>query len=116
MVANTVILSLFPQEVSPATSSSCANANFNALRILEDMTYQASDRQVLVNFVDELSSELENSSNLAPDLEFYQKFSFKLLSAHFDTIATQYNLSLKLESIYYPWNRTFEIGLVSSYL
>lgn len=102
VVANTVLLTLFRDGVN--------NGAFNALRILEDMHYQAALRQELVAFVSDLSDPSETASNLVPDLEFYQRYSFKRLNAHFKNITATYGLPWQLESIYYPWNRTFEIG------
>ncbi len=52
---------------------------------------------------------------LQTDLEFYEKFSFKSLSDKTNEIAQIYNLPFKLTENYFPWNRTFEIGLVGDF-
>lgn len=108
VVSNTILLHLFPQSTS--STSKQANAKFNSLRLLEDYYYQADYRQVLSSYVDQITNTEENSSNLTPDLSFYERFSFKLLSARYDDINQLFLLPFTLNSIYYPWNRTFEIG------
>jgi hypothetical protein len=102
VVANTILLHLF--------RSSEENARFNSLRLLEDNHYQADQRQVLSNYVYSITNTGETASNLTPDLDFYERFAFKVLSSKYQEIASQYQLQWKLGSVYYPWNRTFEIG------
>ena len=102
VVANTILLHLFHQ--------SEANAKFNSLRLLEDNNYQADHRQFLVSYVNQITNTNESTSNLLPDLSFYERFAFKILSSRYDEIATTFSLPFQLQSIYYPWNRTFEIG------
>ena len=112
VVANTVLLGLF-SDVNGSTQSrtGIANAAFNSLRILEDMHYQADLRQVLVSYVDEITNTDESTSYLTPDLDFYERYVFKMLSSRYDGIRSSYDLPWNLQSSYYPWNRTFEIGL-----
>ena len=108
VVANSILLALFRD------SAGAQNARFNSLRILEDLHYQADIRQQLAGYTDQISNMNETSSNLAPDLTFYEQYAYKLLSARYDDqVAAPYHLDavMSLESIYYPWNRTFEIGL-----
>lgn len=105
VVANTILLSLFKEAAGDA------NAAFNSLRVLEDMHYQSETRSTLMSYVDSITNTDENTSNLEPDLSFYQRFVFKPLSARYDELALTYSLETRLDSTYFPWNRTFEIGL-----
>jgi len=107
VVANTVLLNLFRNGQN--------NAAFNSLRILEDMHYQANYRQGLVSYVSDLNSSCETFSNLTSDLLFYQQYMFKPLGARYREIVGNYSLPLTLNSIFYPWNRTFEIGFHSDW-
>ena len=77
------------------------------MRILEDNGYQASVRNSLVSYV---QSAGDSVSRLSSDLAFYEKFSFKLLSERARNLARVFGSPLSLSSVYYPWNRTFEIG------
>jgi len=71
-------------------------------------------RQVLISFVD---VSLDSVNELAVDLDFYASFTLKPLTAR----AEQWAGLLKLDGgsgggdalveTWYPWNRTFEIGL-----
>lgn len=112
VVANTIILKLFAQGQR--------NAEFTALRLTEDMYYQGVVRKELVAFVNEAvataaDNSEESTSFLTPDLEFYQRYVFKLLASKYRAIAATYGQQcLQLDSVYFPWNRTFEIGLQSS--
>jgi hypothetical protein len=115
VVSNTLLLVTSPRmQLSQSVDDDIVKANqiFNSLRILEDAEYQSVSRQVLADYADSLDSSEENSLNLTPDLAFYERFSFKLLNQKYADIVSAYNLNLKLSSIYYPWNRTFEIGLL----
>ena len=44
------------------------------------------------------------------DLPFYTRYSLKVLAAYAARVADAYALPFALESVYYPWNRTFEVG------
>ena len=57
----------------------------------------------------------ESANNLNVDLGFYEKYSFKVLRDQTQIVSQRFGLSLKLESVYYPWNRTFEIGLIGNH-
>lgn len=57
----------------------------------------------------------DDPNTLNTDLDFYEKFSFKSLSDKTDQISQVYNLNFKLTENYFPWNRTFEIGLVGDF-
>lgn len=106
VVANTLLLSLYGGDESTGRG----NAAFNSLRILEDQSYQADLRQTLVAYVNGITNTDENTSNLAPDLDFYRRYTYKSLSSRYEDIATIYSLPWTLGSTYFPWNRTFEIG------
>ena len=110
VVSNTILLTLFNEKIDIIKG----NIEFNSLRIVEDDGYQAQIRQDLNNYVSILSDVLypETTSYLVPDLEFYNRFAFKqLASYYYNSIAKIYNTSFyQLDSMYYPWNRTFEAG------
>ena len=56
--------------------------------------------------------EGENIENLAPDISFYERFVYKVLNFNFNGfnyLFQPYNFTLS--EVYFPWNRTFEIGL-----
>ncbi len=110
VVANAVLLALFGQEKGTGE----ANAAFNSLRILEDVHYQAALRQTLKSYVNQVTNTDENTSFLTPDLEFYERYVLKVLSARYEDIMKAYHLSGSLKTGYFPWNRTFEIGFTLS--
>jgi hypothetical protein len=92
---------------------SCANGYFNVLRIVEDAYWQANLRQSLVAYVSQVDGE--TTGTLAVDQDFYQRFSLKVLSSRSRDLSAAFGgLSWNITSLYYPWNRTFEIGLVAS--
>ena len=116
VVANSILLSVFRKDTDvDVYNTREANAMFNTLRILEDVYYQSQHRQDLVSYVGRVDpADGECASNLTADLSFYSKYSFKLLQARFsDDMKASFALpdAWALNSIFYPWNRTFEIGL-----
>ena len=134
VVANSIVLAIYghghEHDKVMKTSSSLllnsrknqkqaeANVMFNTLRILEDVYYQSRHRQDLITYVDQIySTNGECSTNLTADISFYDRYTYKLLQARFVTdiknpfvLPDEWNLS----SIFFPWNRTFEIGLCLS--
>ena len=59
----------------------------------------------------------EGSDGLALDLPFYERFALKPLASRLSEISRIFgglNLTLAAGGVYFPWNRTFEIGLVAS--
>ena len=100
-ISNSILLSLFG-------NNSIANEYFNSLRILEDCNYQAIVRQELISYVSQVTSD--SIDHLNTDLTFYEHWSWKILNSDYENINQIYNLEFQLESVYYPWNRTFEIG------
>ncbi len=83
------------------------NTYFNSLRLLEDNNYQADMRQQLGHYVDETA---DSTDDLDVDLSFYERFIWKVLNVDYENINRVFGTSWKLESCYFPWNRTFEIG------
>lgn len=113
VVANSIILSLFGN----SRDAQVGNARFNSIRLVEDAGYQADTRLSLIQYLTSLSSEVypnENTMDLNPDLQYYTRFSYKQLASTYYRIAQTYGLPYELESIYYPWNRTFESGFYIS--
>ena len=93
------------------------NKRFTLLRFLEDTYYQGIGiRNDLVNYI----SKTDDSVNdLSTDIQFYQDYSYKPLRFKSEMLANLLNLNfigndnnshIALKSIFYPWNRTFEIG------
>ena len=113
VVANSIILTLFRDREQGSLNE--ANVMFNTLRILEDVYYQSRHRQDLKTYVGQINPIYgESSSNLTADLSFYDRYSYKLLQARFaEDIKPAFAISdqVNLRSIFFPWNRTFEIGL-----
>jgi len=101
VIGNTILLSLF-------SNNAKANQYFNSLRILEDCYYQAIMRTQLTNYVANVTGD--NINNLADDLSFYEHFSWKRLNSDYSMINDIYKIDFQLDNVYYPWNRTFEIG------
>jgi len=101
VVSNSILLRFF-------TDHPDANKYFNSLRILEDCRWQAILRQQLDYYVDNVNGDSTNHLNT--DLDFYRHWSWKRLNSDYNTITTIFNVDSILKSIYYPWNRTFEIG------
>lgn len=89
---------------------SCANGYFNILRIVEDNYWQASLRQTLSSYISLVDGE--TTGTLALDLDFYQRYSLKVLSSRSRDLSAAFGgLPWNITTMYYPWNRTFEIGL-----
>jgi hypothetical protein len=47
-------------------------------------------------------------------MDFYVRYSYKRLQFDTSNLLTTYAMNGQLDSVYYPWNRTFEIGLLAS--
>jgi hypothetical protein len=124
VVANVILLGLFGRHESESdvlhSEVDVANSAFNSLRILEDYHYQAVVRQQVATYVqDWLNSSYTcetSPSNLTADLPFYSRFAFKILQSRYRTLVSSFLLpQLELTEVYYPWNRTFEMGFLSNY-
>ena len=104
-IAAGAVMSVFGGAETPAAKL------FNLYRVLEDASYQASVRQRLQQYA--VDSE-DDTTNLSTDLEFYEKFVWKLLRAQSFGWMKTFGLSNKstsLTAVGFPWNRTFEISL-----
>lgn len=111
VISNAILLSLFGQ-----SANATGNTYFNTLRIVEDVHYQAQLRQRLVAYVSQCPAD--SVSNLAQEpgpigLPFYTEYVYKVLSARTQEVAQTYATGWSLRRAYFPWNRTFEIGLVA---
>ena len=96
-----------------APAAMAANAYFVALRLVEDDHYQATLRQTLSAYANSVDGE--GSDGLALDLPFSERFALKPLASRLDEISSIFGgLNLSLTSAFFPWNRTFEIGLIAS--
>jgi hypothetical protein len=105
VIGNAIVLHFFRQRIP--------NASFNILRFVEDMNWQAITRQSLQNYIFQVPSD--SPQHLDSDLEFYEHWSWKILNDNFNAHAAFWSLSsFKLDSVYYPWNRTFEIGFYNT--
>ena len=125
VVANSIILTIFSHRHDNRMEDSSsyetkknqrqANTMFNSLRILEDAYYQSRHRQDLISYVGQIYSTTgECASNLTSDISFYERYAYKLLQARFvEDVKEPFALPKEwnLRSIFFPWNRTFEIGL-----
>lgn len=107
VAANAVILTVFND-----AEAIRANKRFTLLRFLEDVHYQSIVRTDLMDYV---VTSGDSVNNLSTDLLFYEKYSYKLLAHNSAALAKLLMLNFTsfppLHSAYYPWNRTFEIGL-----
>ena len=56
----------------------------------------------------------DNFNHLDSDQAFYERFSLKSMQAKSKALAKAFNFSINIDRVYYPWNRTFEIGIVGS--
>ena len=80
------------------------NRRFTLYRFLEDVHYQADLRQYLSDYLSNVSHDpLDRLNN---DLEFYEKFVEKGFIFYGNNLTSEFQVT----NIYYPWNRTFEIG------
>jgi hypothetical protein len=110
-VANSV-LNAFAATGGPAAQAAQAAAlQFTMLRVMEDCAYQAQARQALIAFVQRSG---DSPNDLRPHLGEYESFVMQpesmvvsSLNAHFQP---QQGQALRLDAVYFPWNRTFEVG------
>jgi hypothetical protein len=85
-----------------------ANGYYNTWRITEDNYWQALLRQTLSNYISQVNGD--TTDTLANDLSFYERYSLKVLGSRVEDISGWFGQSWTMSSLYYPWNRTFEIG------
>ena len=80
---------------------------FTLLRFTEDVLYQSRARSSLISKVQANGGDI---NNLVPHLGAYEAFVFDQLNQK--SLAEILDLDFPvLQSVYFPWNRTFEIGL-----
>lgn len=105
VIGNAIVLNFFRRAIP--------NASFSILRFVEDLNWQAITRQSLQNYIAQVPTD--SSQHLDSDLDFYEHWSWKILNDQYTAHASFWNLtSFTLDSVYYPWNRTFEIGFYTS--
>jgi hypothetical protein len=80
------------------------NRRFTLYRFIEDIQYQAHLRQLLSSYLTYVS--LDPSDKLNNDLNFYETYIQKGFISYSNKITNEFNV----KNVYYPWNRTFEIG------
>jgi hypothetical protein len=80
------------------------NRRFTLYRFIEDVQYQAYLRQYLSSYLTYVS--LDPWDKLNNDLKFYEMYTEKGFIAYGNTLTNEFNVT----NVYYPWNRTFEIG------
>ena len=91
------------QDISSSTTRK-ENRRFTLYRLIEDVYYQAYLRAVLSSYLADVS--LESSDKLDVDLNFYETFIAKGFKAYVSGISNEFQVT----NVYFPWNRTFEIG------
>jgi hypothetical protein len=80
------------------------NRRFTLYRLIEDVQYQAYLRQALTLYLTQVSFDpLDKLNN---DLNFYEMFIKKGFISYGNQLTNEFNVT----NVYYPWNRTFEIG------
>jgi hypothetical protein len=90
----------------------CANSYFNLLRILEDRDWQAILRQKMISYIQEVPSD--NFNHLDQDMSFYQRFAIKSFESKANQLLSSFKLNFQIAEVYFPWNRTFEIGIYAN--
>ena len=106
-LSNGVLLSYYLNPSRPELSSSTTlkeNRRFTLYRLLEDVHYQAYLRALLSSYLENVS--LDPSDKLDVDLNFYETFIGKGFKAYASVISKEFQVT----NVYFPWNRTFEIG------
>ena len=104
-LSNGVLLrSLLASQNSHADTSLKENRRFTLYRLLEDVHYQADLRESLWSYATTVSFDL--SDGLGNDLPFYETFIEKGFRVYANRITNEFHVN----NVYYPWNRTFEIG------
>ncbi|CAF0852241.1 unnamed protein product [Rotaria sordida] len=80
------------------------NRRFTLYRFIEDVQYQAFLRQHLLEYITDIS--LDPPDKLNNDPIFYETYIQKGFISYGNKITNEFNVT----NVYYPWNRTFEIG------
>ena len=87
-----------------STSTMKENRRFTLYRFIEDVQYQANLRQILSSYL--INVSLDPTDKLNNDLNFYEMFVEKGFISYTSKLTNEFNVN----NVYYPWNRTFEIG------
>jgi hypothetical protein len=80
------------------------NRRFTLYRFIEDVQYQAYLRQYLSSYLTNISFDPWDKLN--NDLNFYEIY----IKNGFISFGNQLTKEFNITNVYYPWNRTFEIG------
>ncbi|CAF1620424.1 unnamed protein product [Rotaria magnacalcarata] len=80
------------------------NRRFTLYRFMEDVKYQANLRQLLSLYLTYVS--LDPTDKLNNDPIFYERFIEKGFISYGNTVTNEFTV----DNVYYPWNRTFELG------
>jgi len=108
VLSNSALLSLYRKTFQPTSGN--RNALFNSLRLLEDDNWQAVFRQFLQDYIAQTADNDDGLGDSNYELAFYEEFSYRSLSHDYLQITSNYGVDWNLTGVYYPWNRTFEIG------
>lgn len=99
-LSNGVLLNYYANE----SVTEKENRRFTLYRFTEDVHYQADLRQILSSYL--MSVSHDPSDKLNNDLQFYETFIQKGFRAYGSKLTNEFSVT----NVYYPWNRTFEIG------
>lgn len=99
-LSNGVLLKYY----SNLTETKKENRRFTLYRFIEDVHYQALLRQYLSTYLTDVSYDPWDKLN--NDLNFYELFIEKGFISYNNQLTNEFYVN----NVYYPWNRTFEIG------
>jgi hypothetical protein len=108
-IANGVLNSLYATAPGASLATQTAATYFTMLRLMEDNTYQARVRQELIKYVE---ANGDSPNDLRPHLLAYELFVQQPVQQLVLSLNAHYELTneLQLLGVFFPWNRTFEIG------
>jgi hypothetical protein len=108
-IANGVLNSLYATSPGASSATQAAATYFTMLRLMEDSTYQAQVRQQLIKYVE---ANGDSPNDLRPHLLAYELFVQQPVQQLVLLLNTHYELTTELQllGVFFPWNRTFEIG------
>jgi len=117
-VANAVLLALARRggaaaradgPAPPVPAPAAANAYFNTLRLVEDRWWQAGYRASIRAWL--AGTPNQTDYDLGDDLPFYAQWAGWPLAGAARTVSDAFGTGVALRRAFFPWNRTFEIGL-----
>lgn len=108
-ISNGILLVIYKESI-------CKNYVFTLYRLIEDLDYQSKIRKMLNQYV--LYLLKADPTNLNREYSFYCQWSQKALQASLNEYLSNktanslchFEKCLNIDEVYYPWNRTFEIG------